>query len=105
MSKQSEASLLRAVKGALAPFNTDLADLEARAKTHDDRLRDHETADSQRFLQAQEGIASLHYEIEFVKNHLNLLHDQMVDGFRKLGASINKRDPDEVTPRRGRNGR
>lgn len=106
MSKQSEASLLRAVKGALAPFNTDLADLEARAKTHDERLQKHEEADALRFLQAQTEIGAIHYELEYVKNHINLIHDQMIEGFSKLGAAINKRDPDEVTPpRRGRNGR
>lgn len=102
----AEARMLRAVSKALKPFDTDLADLEKRAKAHDERLVAHEEADSLRFLQAQQGIAELHHELEFVKNHLNLVHDQVIEGFRKLGAQLTKRDPNEVTPpRRGRNGR
>lgn len=113
MSAASEASLLRAVSAALKPFDTDLADLEKRAKAHDERLQahskqaeEHEQADARRFLQAQQGIADLHQELEYVKNHINLVHDQLIDGFRALNVVINKRDPNEVTPpRRGRNGR
>ena len=104
--RASEAKLLRVVRATLEPFHTDMANIEGRAKDHDERAAEHEKADAVRFLQAQEGIAALHYEVEYVKNHLNLLHDQMIEGFRKLNVVINKRDPDEVTPpRRGRNGR
>lgn len=105
-AKASEVRLLRAVSKALKPFDTDLADLEKRAETHDQRLQEHEKADNARFMQAQQGIAELHHEVAFMKNHLELIHDQMLDGFRNLGAQITKRDPNEVTPpvRRGRNG-
>lgn len=94
-----KASELRATIAALDAISTDLGDLEARGRAH-------EKADAERFAHLSEGAAQLEHEIEFVKNHLNLVHDQLLEGFRKLGALIDKRDPNEVTPpRRGRNGR
>ncbi len=104
--RASEAKLLRVVRATLEPFHTDMANIEGRAKDHDERAAEHEKADSARFLQVHEELSRVHYELEYIKNHLNLVHDQMIQGFRELKVVINKRDPDEVTPpRRGRNGR
>jgi uncharacterized membrane protein len=104
--RNAEAQLLRVFRAALEPFHTDVTNLEGRAKDHDERAAEHEKADAARFLQAQTEISKIHYELEYIKNHLNLVHDQMIQGFRELKVVINKRDPDEVTPpRRGANGR
>ena len=92
-------SELRAISAALATFNTDLSDLEKRGS-------EHERKDGDRFLQLHQGMAALEHELEFIKGHLTILQDSMIDGFRKLGAEVRKRDPNEVTPpRRGRDGK
>jgi len=98
--------MLRAVRAALMPFDTDLADLEKRAKAHDDRAKAHEENDVNRFLQLHHGMADLEHRLEFVLNMITLMRDDMHEGFQRLGARIEKKDPNEVTPpRRGRNGR
>lgn len=98
MSDVPRASELRAHVAALEAIETDLTALEGAAK-------DHERKDMDRFLQLGQGMATLEHELEFIRNHLTILQDSMIEGFRKLGAQIEKRDPNEVTPpRRGRNG-
>ena len=102
----ADARLLRAVSRALEPYETDMADLEAKANAAAVAMKEHEVHDVNRFLQLHQGMADLHHEFEFVKNFMTILQDSMIDGFRKLGAVVEKKDPNEVTPpRRGRNGR
>lgn len=112
-AKASEVRLLRAVSKALKPFDTDLADLERLAQEqskavsdHAKKSEEHELADVRRFLQVHAEISKLNHSLEFLHNRIDLMHDQLIEGFRNLGAQITKRDPNEVTPpvRRGRNG-
>lgn len=97
---------LRAIGRALQTFDTDIGTVENAISGLSKSFDEHDKADVRRFLQVHETIDLLRYEIEFVKNHVNLVHDQMIEGFRAMNVVINKRDPNEVTPpRRGRNGR
>ncbi len=121
------ASELRAQVILADLFNADLghletrvAGLDVRADVLEERLaandtklgeiqqsaREHEQHDVNRFLQLHQEMSELHYEFEFVRNFLTILQDSMIEGFRKLGAEVPKKDPNEVTPPRvRRNGR
>lgn len=101
----AEARLLRAVARSLETFDTDIGTVENAVGKLTTDLKEHEVHDVNRFLQLHQGMADLHHEFEFVKNFMTILQDSMIDGFRKLGAEVEKKDPNEVTPpRRGRNG-
>lgn len=96
----SSASELRQQVHALDVLSAEIGTVEAAQAAH-------QTQDTDRFLQVHQGVASLEHRLEFVEMRLELMHDQMIEGFRKLGAQMDRRDPDETTPRprRGKNGR
>jgi hypothetical protein len=88
---------------ALSLLERDLTAVEKTMETH-------EQADNNRFLLARKDIMeleerdakrarSVHDRMDFLEDYLKLVHDQMIDGFRKLGAAIEQRDPNEITPR------
>lgn len=103
----ADARLLRAVNRALETFDTDIGTVENAVTSISKELKEHDTRDTNRFLQLHQGMADLEHRMEFLLNMLTLTRDDMHDGFNRLGAKLSKRDPNEVTPpqRRGQNGR
>ena len=77
---------------------SDLSETAAVLDMFDRDLRSHETNDSARFKQLQEAAGQQAAKSVHLENLVTLLHDQMIEGFRKLGAEL------EDT-RRGKNGR
>src|SRR5690349_21234205 len=111
--RAAEARVLRHVSNALETFDTDIGTVEngvtglrADVTGLKTDLKAHDERDTNRFLQLHQGMADLEHRLEFLLNMLTLTRDDMHDGFARLGAKIQKKDPNEVTPpRRGRNGR
>lgn len=77
---------------------SDLSETAAVLDMFDRDLRSHETNDSARFKQLQEAAAKAARNDVHLENLVTLLHDQMIEGFRKLGAELED-------SRRGKNGR
>jgi hypothetical protein len=79
---------------ALDVIHRDLSTIEKAAKVHSE-------ADDSRFqqLQGEHGMAGIHATLSHLGNVLNVLQDQMIDGFRQLGARIER-----VETKRGKNG-
>lgn len=101
-----DARLLRAVNRALETFDTDIGTVENAVANVSKQFDEHEKADVRRFLQVHQEIGKLNHSLEFLHNRMDLVHDQLIEGFRALKVVINKRDPNEVTPpRRGWDGR
>lgn len=103
---QRHASDLRAVAKSFVQVDTDLGTVENAVKAQAEALRGHEQKDADRFLQLHQGQANLEHRFEFLEMTIEVMRDEMIEGFRKLGALVRKRDPNEVTPdyRRGKNG-
>lgn len=89
--------------------------LEQSVMAVEETMVEHEQADNHRFLLARKDIKeaeertsskdrALNQRLDFLESYMNLLHDQLIEGFRKLGAPIEKRDPNEQTPRVGKHG-
>ncbi len=79
---------------ALDVIHADLSTIEKAAKAHSE-------ADDARFqqLQGDKGMAGVHAKLSHLENYLTILQDQMIDGFRQLGARI-----ETVEVKRGKNG-
>lgn len=88
------ASDLRRLNGTLRLFHEDMVALEKAAA-------EHEQSDTDRFGAVAKGNAALAADVAFIKDYLNVLHDQMIEGFRQLGARLEKVEP----KKRGSNGR
>ncbi len=104
---QRMASDLRAISRSFKTFDGDIESIERLAREQMEKAARHEASDAQRFSDLTDGQATLEHEIAFLVLRMDLIHDQLIEGFRKLGAQMTKRDPDESTPRtrRGANGR
>ena len=96
----AEARLLRAVSRSLEAFDTDIGTVEKSIGSMSKSFDEHEAADVRRFLQVHHEISKLNHSLEFLHNRMDLVHDQLIEGFRALKVVINKRDPNEITPRR-----
>jgi hypothetical protein len=89
-----KSSELRAQVAALDVMNADITAAEKRADAH-------EASDAEHHKQLGDGMADLHHKLDFIINMQTVLQDQMVEGFRALGARVTKLEG----PRRGQNGR
>ena len=77
---------------------SDLRDVAEALTIFDRDLVTHEDADSKRFGQLQEAAGKQADRTTHLENMVTLLHDQMIEGFRAMGAKV-----DDV--RRSKNGR
>lgn len=97
---------------ALEAIDVDVSALEAAAAAQAvelvgvvTRAKEHEQADANRFLQVHAAIGEVMYKMDHFENLVTLLRDSMHEGFAALGAKIEKKDPNDITPpRRRRNG-
>ena len=80
------------VAAALQATELDVSALEDAARTHED-------ADAVRFKQLQEDQGKVHTKLDNLETLLTLMHDQVIEGFRKHGVILEHREP-----KRGRNG-
>jgi hypothetical protein len=79
---------------ALDVIHADLSTIENAAKLHSE-------SDDARFrqLQGDQGMAGIHATLAHLGNVLIVLQDQMIDGFRQLGARVER-----IEVKRGKNG-
>jgi hypothetical protein len=89
-----KSSELRAQVAAFDVMNADLAKIEREAA-------EHRAEDQRQHKQLGDGMADLHHKLDFIINMQTVLQDQMVEGFRALGARVKVLE----APKRGTNGR